>query len=120
MYPFLLGIVLVAGAAQATTLFTTLVSPPLVPEGTSQLGCALINISEQPREAIVSVFSREGVVLESVSLTLAPGPEAVVTVPTNEEPRYCKFVLEGLRQHFRAAVRIQQPGVGTISALPAE
>jgi hypothetical protein len=116
----LLGLVLMAGAGQATALVTTLVSPPLVPEGESRLGCALINISTQAREVLVSVFSREGLLLESVSFTLAPGPEAVVTVPTSEEPRYCTFVVEGWRQHFRAAVRIQQPGVGTISILPAE
>jgi hypothetical protein len=116
----LLGLVLMAGAGQATALVTTLVSPPLVPEGDSRLGCAIINISTQAREVLVSVFSREGILLESVSFTLAPGPEAVVTVPTSEEPRYCAFVVEGGRQHFRAAVRIQQPGVGTISTLPAE
>ena len=76
----LLGLVLMAGAGQATALVTTLVSPPLVPEGESRLGCALINISTQAREVLVSVFSREGQLLESVSFTLAPGPEAVVTV----------------------------------------
>jgi hypothetical protein len=47
IFPMLLGLVFVAAAAQAATLFT----PPLVPLGTNQLDCYLVNVSDQIRTA---------------------------------------------------------------------
>lgn len=111
-----LGLTSLAGAAQAATLFT----PPLVPDGENQLDCYLVNVSDQVRQATIEVRNRDGVVLESVEVTLKPGAEAVATVLAGELPRYCGFVVEGGRSHFRASILVRQPGVGSISALAAE
>jgi hypothetical protein len=116
----LLGLVL-AGAAHATTLFT----PPLVPEGTNLLDCYIVNVSDKERVVTITVLNREGeAVVVPLDVTLQPGEEKVVTAPASEEPsdapRYCKFIVEGLRSNYRASVLVREPGRGSISALPAE
>jgi hypothetical protein len=121
-FALLLGLVLVAGAAAGVTVtvFTTLFTPPLVPEGQNVLDCYLVNVSDQERQATIEVLNQDGTPLNSVGVTLNPGAEAVATVPASASPRYCKFQIEGTRLHFRASILVRQPGVGSISALPAE
>ena len=115
-FALLLELVLVAGAARAATLF----SPPLVPGGANQLDCYLVNVSDQIRQAVIEVLNRDGTVLKSVPVTLDPGTEEVATVLASESPRYCKFVVEGTRYHFRASILVRQEDVGSISALAAQ
>ena len=113
----LLGVVVTAAAAQAATLF----SPPLVPLGDNQLDCYLLNVSDEVRGATIVVLNREGQpVVEPVSVTLQPGEERVATAPASDEPRYCKFVVEGARFNYRASVLVRKGGEGSISALSAE
>lgn len=104
------------GHAQATTLFT----PPLFPDGANVLDCYLLNVSDKTRQATIEVFTRDGVALQSVPVTLYPGTETVVTEPAGKAPRYCKFVVEGRESDFRGSILVRQPGVGSISALAAE
>jgi hypothetical protein len=112
----LLGLVLVAGAAYAAMLFT----PPLVPLGTNQLDCYLVNVSDRVREATIQVLNRDGEVLKSVDVALDPGAEEVATVEANELPRYCRFIVDGGKNHFRASILVRKDGDGSISALSAE
>ena len=114
--PLLLGLVLVAGAAHAATFST----PPLVPDGENQLDCYLVNVSDKRREVTIEVLNRNGAVLKSVDVILYPRAEAVATVLASDLPRYCEFIVEGERSHFRASILVRQQGVGAISALPAE
>jgi hypothetical protein len=116
MFSVLLGLILVTGAAQAVTLIT----PPLVPLGKNQLDCYLINVSNEVREATIEVLNRKGEALRSAPVTLEPGAEDVVRVDADELPRYCKFIVDGERVDFRASILVEKPGVGSISALPAE
>ncbi len=104
-FALLAGLILIAWAAHATTLFT----PPLVPDGDNQLDCYLLNVSGQTLSASIEVLTHEGVVLEAVASVLA-----------DEQPRYCKFVVEGNKLHFRGSILVRQPGVGSVSALSAE
>jgi hypothetical protein len=106
---------LAATAGQAATL----VSPPLVAEGKSFLDCYLVNVSDEPRAVRIEVFSREGEVIEFVETTLEPGEEDVARATAPELPRYCKFIVDGTRADFRASILVRRPGVGSISALPA-
>jgi hypothetical protein len=115
-FAVLTGIVLLAGAARAATLF----SPPLVPDGDNVLDCYLVNVSERPRAAKIQVFNREGVAVVTVETTLGPGQEDVARAEAGLLPRYCKFEVEGKRKHFRGSVLIRKAGEGAISALPAE
>ena len=109
-------LVLVAtGTGHAVTLF----SPPLVPEGDNFLDCYLVNVSEVPRDVTIQVFSRDGVVVETVETTLDPGEEDVARALSSQNPRYCKFVVEGKKSYYRASILVRQDGVGAISALPA-
>ena len=97
----------------------TLVSPPLVPEGTNFLDCYLVNVGEKARPVTIQVFSREGVVVKAVETTLDPGEEDVARATSDENPRYCKFIVKGSARDFRASILVRQDGVGAISALPA-
>jgi hypothetical protein len=74
-FALLLGLVLMAGAAQAATLFT----PPLFPDGDSQIDCYLLNVSDEVRRAIIEVFNRDGEsLIPPVEVTLQPGTEGGV------------------------------------------
>lgn len=97
----------------------TLVSPPLVPEGTNFLDCYLVNVGAKPRAVTIQVFSREGVPVTTVDTTLDPGEEDVARAQSDQQPRYCKFVVKGPAKEFRASILVRQDGVGAISALPA-
>lgn len=110
------GLILAVGAAEATELFT----PPLVPEGNNVLDCYLVNVSDQTRAVKIRVLNREGEVLESIETTLDPGQENVARAGSDSQPRYCQFIVEGKKSHFRASILVRKPGVGSISALSAE
>jgi hypothetical protein len=99
-FPLLLGLVLMAGAAYAVTLFT----PPLVPNGNNQLDCYLVNVSDRVREATIEVRNRDGEVLKSVAVTLDPGTEEVASVEADEQPRYCKIASSTCRVRGRTFV----------------
>jgi hypothetical protein len=105
-----------ATAVQAATL----ISPPLVPEGTNFLDCYLVNVSAKARPVTIQIFNREGAVIKSVELTLDPGQEDVARAQSDELPRYCKFIVKGSAKDFRASILVRQDGVGAISALPAQ
>lgn len=105
----------VATGAQAATL----VSPPLVPEGKSFLDCYLVNVTDEARTVRIEVFSRDGQVIEAVDTTLEPGEEDVARATSAEQPRYCKFIVDGTRAEFRASILVRRPGIGSISALSA-
>jgi hypothetical protein len=108
-----------AVATSAAVEAATLVSPPLVPEGTNFLDCYLVNVGEKPRAVTIQVFSREGTVVKTVETTLDPGEEDVARATSEENPRYCKFIVKGSARDFRASILVRQDGVGAISALPA-
>jgi hypothetical protein len=110
-----LALTLATGAHAAT-----LISPPLVPEGTNFLDCYLVNVSPKPRPVTIQIFNRDGVAIKTVELTLAPGQEDVARAQSDELPRYCKFVVKGSAKDFRASILVRQDGVGAISALPAQ
>lgn len=115
-FPLLLGFMLMGGTAQADTLFT----PPLVPEGSNQLDCYLVNVGNTAHKVTIEALTREGETLKSIKVTLKPGTEAVATVPANQLPRYCKFVVEGKSSDFRGSILVRKQGTGSISALSAE
>lgn len=116
-FALLLGIALMAGVARGATLYT----PPLFPDGDSQIDCYLLNVSDQVRRAIIEAFNRDGEsLIPPVEVTLQPGTEEVASMPASENPRYCTFVVEGRRFDFRASILVRKPGFGSISALPAE
>lgn len=112
----MLGMALWGSAVDAATLF----SPPLVPLGSNQLDCYLVNVSDKERKATIQALDAQGVALKTVPVILAPGTEFVATVEAEEEPRYCKFIVDGPRGAFRASVLVRQDGVGSVSALAAQ
>jgi hypothetical protein len=112
----LLSALALSGVAHAATLVTA----PLVPEGNHFLDCYLVNVSEEPRAVTIQVFSREGAVIESIDTTLEPGEEDVARATSDEQPRYCKFIVDGRKLDFRGSILVRKNGVGAISALPAQ
>ena len=99
---------------------TTLSTPPLVPLGTSQLDCYIINVSDRSRWVSIEALNKQGGIVASWSETLAPGHEAVAISPAVDGPRSCRFVVEGLGKHFRASGLVVVPNVGSVSALAAQ
>ncbi len=98
----------------------TMFTQPLFPDGSNQLDCYLLNVSDEAREARIEVFTKDAVLVGSEKVKLAAGTERVVTVQPNLAPRYCKFEVEGRRSDFRASILVREPGRGSISALSAE
>jgi hypothetical protein len=115
-----LSFALVSAPAAAGERINTLFTPPLFPDGSSQLDCYLLNVSDETRDARIEVYTKDGVLVGHDKVRLAPGTEKVVTVAPNFAPRYCKFEVEGRRSDFRASILVREPGRGSISALPAE
>jgi hypothetical protein len=120
-----LGLVLTVGAyaqdkkgtlPSVTTLFT----PPLVPEGKSQLDCYIINVSHKPRRVVIEALDRDGVVVADWTEVLSPSTEAVAIAKSADRPRSCRFVVEGSSDNFRASGLVHLPGFGSISALAAQ
>ena len=118
-FAILLGLLWLAGTARAETFSITLVTPPLVAEGDSQLQCHLVNVSGEGRSVVIEVLAQDGTVLLTDGGTLDPGEAAVVTVPASASPRYCKFIVEGFRVDFRGSIAVRVPGFGSLGALLA-
>ena len=111
-----LALVLCAGTAHAATLFT----PPLVPEGDNRLDCYLVNVGDKTRKVLIQALNAQGTVVAEEPVTLAPSTEFVATSPSEDKPRYCKFVVVGPKNAFRASILVRDDGVGSISALAAQ
>jgi hypothetical protein len=99
---------------------STLSTAPLVPNGTSQLDCYIINVSKKPRWVGIEALDKQGNVVASWTETLEPSKEAVAISPAADGPRSCRFAVEGTGKDFRASGLVVLPGVGSISALQAE
>src|SRR5690349_18690530 len=99
---------------------TTLQTPPLVPDGNSQMDCYIINVSKKPRYVVIDALDRPGTVVATWTGVLNPGTEAVAIAKAIEGPRSCRFEVEGQAKDFRASGLVVVPGVGSISALAAQ
>jgi molybdopterin biosynthesis enzyme MoaB len=119
-FALLLGLIWVARAAPAVMFSTRLVTPPLAAEGQNVLECHLINVSDEVRTAAIEVLAQDGTVLATGGGTLNPGDATVTTVPPSASARYCRFLVEGWRAHFRGSIVVRMPGLGSLSALPAQ
>ena len=96
-------------------------TPPLFPDGESQIDCYLVNVSNEVRHVTIEVLNRDGeLVREPVVVALYPGTEEVASAPASDKPRYCKFVVDGTRSNVRASILVRKPGIGSISALSAQ
>jgi hypothetical protein len=99
---------------------TTLATPPLVPDGNAQLDCYIINVGKKPRFVTIDALTRTGVVVASWSGVINPETEEVAVAKATDQPRSCRFVVEGPAKDFRASGLVVAPGVGSISALAAQ
>src|SRR5262249_40664067 len=108
------------GFGDTTYNTTTLQTPPLVPDGNSQMDCYIINVSKRPRYVTIDALDRPGTVVATWNGVLNPGTEAVAIAKAIEGPRSCRFEVEGQAKDFRASGLVVVPGVGSISALAAQ
>jgi len=99
---------------------TTLSTPPLVPDGNSQLDCYIINVGKKDRYVAIDALDRNGNVVASWDGTIEPGTEEVAIAKASAGPRSCRFVVEGQSKDFRASGLVVVPGIGSISALAAQ
>jgi hypothetical protein len=99
---------------------TVLTTPPLVPDGKSQLDCYIFNVSDKAREVLIEALDKQGNVVADWTETLAPSHEAVAIAEASDKPRACRFIVEGQPKHFRASGLVVVPGIGSVSALAAQ
>jgi hypothetical protein len=99
---------------------TTLTTPPLVPNGNTQMDCYIINVGKKPRFVTIDVRTRTGDVVASWNGVLNPDEEAVAIAQAAALPRSCRFIVEGQAKDFRASGLVVLPGTGSISALAAQ
>ena len=119
-FALLLGLVWVARALPEVTFSTTIVTPPLAAEGQNVLECHLVNVSDEARTIAIEVRAQDGSVLATDGGTLNPGDATMATAPASASARYCRFLVEGARAHFRGSIVVRMPGLGALSALPAQ
>jgi hypothetical protein len=99
---------------------TTLSTPPLVPDGNSQLDCYIINVGKKDRYVSIDALDRAGNVVASWDGVIEPGTEEVAIAKASAGPRSCRFVVDGQGKDFRASGLVVVPGIGSISALAAQ
>lgn len=99
---------------------TVLFTPPLFPLGDQQLMCEIVNVSNRNRIVRVAAFGSGGNLIEETDdITLASGETTSISVidMRDDNPRYCRFTVQGLTRHFRASVLVfgtsgpENPGV---------
>jgi hypothetical protein len=105
-----------AALLTASTFFT----PPLVPDGNSQIDCYIINVGKKSGFVEIEALDKQGNIVASWSEMVAPAEEAVAIATATNGPRSCRFAVEGTGRDFRASGLVVVPGVGSIIALPAE
>lgn len=112
----IVGTFTLAGAAQGAVIL----SPPLFMAGTNEVECNIVNISDVDRDVTVEVWSAQGFPLASCFTgPLAAGHGFACRGSVVPSMRYCRFVVEGAKANFRAAVCLFQPGVGSIACVEA-
>jgi hypothetical protein len=124
----ILGALLTTGASASQDAFDhhhdndtfTLTTPPLVPDGNSELDCSIGNIGRTGRDVTIEALDRTGRVVASWEGALAPGAGAMAIAKAAAAPRSCRFVVEGQIADFRAVGLVVVPGIGPLSALAAQ
>jgi hypothetical protein len=99
---------------------TVLTTPPLVPDGKSQLDCYIFNVSDKTRDVLIEALDKQGTVVAQWTEALEPSHEAVAIAEADVKPRACRFTVGGAARHFRASGLVVLPGVGSVSALAAQ
>lgn len=91
-----------------------------MPDGNAQLDCYIINVGKKPRFVSIEALTKTGQVVGTWSGVINPENEQVAIVKASDNPRSCRFVVEGQAKAFRASGLVVVPGVGSISALAAQ
>lgn len=107
-------VLMLAGAAQAAELFTSLLFL-----GDNQLRCTIVNVSDQPQSTTIQPIDRFNNPVSGFTTILDPGEGSFLGVSALSDG-YCKFMVSGKKEFFRANAVIFQPGVGTIAVVPAQ
>ncbi len=107
----------VTGTAHAVTLIT----PPLVPLGDNNFECQIINVSTEALSVRMQVWGgSNNLISDSGVFTLNPGLGGIAGASTTDLPRYCKFIVDGMKRAVRASAYLVDPSVGSISVVVAE
>ena len=111
-----LGFMLLAVPAFAKTTLNT--SMMFVPFGYSE-ECNVVNVGSKPVTVLVSITTGDGVVIDSASLTIAPGLGGFVSDGVKSGV-YCSFELSsGSAKTARGALVVTDPSNNPVATLPA-
>jgi len=109
-------------ASEAATLFTAPLEIDFAGDSDVSLVCIANNVSTKTREITIDVINIDGVSINTVTESVAPGARLGVTQDSengNATPSHCKFNVKGNKSSVRASACIFRTGPGCISALPA-
>ena len=85
--------------------------------------CHIVNVSAQTRHFDFQIIEASGAVHASGENTLGPGQSggAGASVGLNPGLFYCRFIVEGQKANFRAAIKRSATAVGgDLIAIPAD
>lgn len=98
-----------------------LFTPPLPALAGNFLQCSIVNVSAETRAVRIRYFDSLGnQVADSGEHDLGGSEGFGLSLPASAAGFYCSFSVAGSGNKFRASISVLQPGVGLISALPAE
>lgn len=115
---------LLAGLAVCATQAAEIFSPGLPASPEQSLACRIVNVSAQ-NQVVTSqaVDSAAGIVTFVRNEVLRPGESGGFAVPGREYTMYCKFVVTGTTQDFRASIEVFEltptGNFRIVTALPA-
>jgi len=107
-------------ALAATAQAAVLTSPVVLPQGTDDIECTIVNASTQIRDVTIQVWRLNGSLVDSSAKSLEPGEETLLDAADQSAYRYCRFIVEGGKTNFRAAACIFQHLVGHRMCVTAE
>jgi hypothetical protein len=111
-----LGFTLLAAPVFAKTTLNT--SMLFAPFGYSE-ECNVVNVGSKPVTVLVSITTGDGVVIDSASLTIAPGLGGFVSDGVKSGV-YCSFALSsGSAKTVRGSLVIVDPSNNPVATLPA-
>jgi hypothetical protein len=107
--------VLIAGwsqSADAATLFTSSIGTTGPADGGSAV-CAITNVSSSELTATLTLINGSGDVIDSQSITIAPGTGESIQADVATGGYYCKFVVPNARR-VRANLQILATELGVV------
>ena len=105
-----------AEAAQATTIFT----PPVIPDDDGDFLCLVTNVSARTLIVMIDVLDMNGGTSRHIGLTVPPLHTRAAPGHGASNDRFCRITVDGGRSTIRASVEVLSSGsaIEAVYAVP--